>query len=281
MLVCVFSLNCCTISKIITLKINTMDASILDQTEAWIIALILFTSMLISSFIGKLTGNYIKNKENTEEKSTETSALIALLFFLLAFTFGMSGDRYDSRRKIVVEEANTIGTAILRSDLYPDSTRTLFRKDFKEYVETRISYYEVRADAKGILKADSLSQVISSKLWKRATQLSHDPANLAATQQMIPALNDMIDITTSRLAGEKAKVPQSILIMLFFLASIIAFYGGYSEGRKGKIDWLVQIGFCLIVSLVVLFTIDLDRPRRGFVNLDVPNQTIIDLRKNF
>lgn len=258
-----------------------MNSNTLEHTEAWVIALLLFTLMLISSFVGKLIGNYIRRKNQTEEKSTETSALIALLFFLLAFTFGMSGDRYDSRRKVVIEEANTIGTAILRSDLYPDSTRTLFRKDFKDYVEIRISYYKAGSDVKGILKADSLSQIISAKLWKRATNLSKDPSNLAATQQMIPALNDMIDITTTRLSGEKAKVPQSILIMLFFLAIIISFYGGYSEGRKGKIDWLVQIGFCLLVSLVVLFTLDLDRPRRGFVNLDGPNQTIIDLRKNF
>ena len=258
-----------------------MDISTLNQTEAWVIALSLFLLMLFSSLIGNKTGNYIRHKKDVKSRPTETSGLLALLFFLLAFTFGMSGDRYDSRRKIVIEEANDIGTAILRSDLYPDSTRALFRKDFKDYVETRISFYEVGANPKEILKTDSLSQVVSSKLWKRATNLAKDPANLAATQQMIPALNAMIDITTSRLAGEKAKVPQSILIMLFFLALISAFYNGYSEGRKGRIDWLIQIGFCLLVSLVILFTLDLDRPRRGFVNLDLPNQTIIDLRKNF
>lgn len=258
-----------------------MDADMLNHTEAWIIALLLFILMLFSTYIGKCIGTYIRKKTDTEEKLPETSALIALLFFLLAFTFGMSGDRYDSRRKVVIEEANIIGTAILRSDLYPDSTKALFRKDFKDYVETRISYYEVGPNVKGILKADSLSQIISSKLWKRATILSKDPSNLAATQQMIPALNDMIDVTTTRLSGEKAKVPQSILVMLFFLSMIIAFYSGYSEGRKGKIDWLVQIGFCVLVSLVILFTLDLDRPRRGFVNLDMPNQSIIDLRKNF
>ncbi|MTH16564.1 DUF4239 domain-containing protein [Flavobacterium sp. LC2016-01] len=258
-----------------------METNTLIQTEAWVISLILFILMIISCFAGKKIGNYIRNKRPAKEKSAETSSLIALLFFLLAFTFGMSSERYDSRRKIVVEEANDIGTAILRSDLYPDSTRTQFRKDFKEYVEVRISYYETGADTKGILKADSLSQIISAKLWKRATNLSKDPNNLAATQQMIPALNAMIDVATSRLAGEKAKVPQSILAMLFFLSIITAFYSGYSEGRNGRIDWLVQIGFCLLVSLVVLFTMDLDRPRRGFVNLDVPNQTIIDLRKSF
>ncbi|MGL2964813.1 hypothetical protein ACSVH2_13405 [Flavobacterium sp. RSB2_4_14] len=258
-----------------------MQNDILIQVESWQISLVLFILMIILTFIGKMIGDKIRINKHSEKNLTETSGLIALLFFLLAFTFGMSGSRYDSRRTIVVEEANDIGTAILRSDLYPDNEKALFLKDFKDYVEARIQYYEVGPNVKGILKADSLSQAISARLWKRASDLSKDPANLAATQQMIPALNTMIDVTTTRLAGEKAKVPESILIMLFLLALISAFYSGYSEGRKGKIDWLVQTGFCMLVSLVILFTYDLDRPRRGFVNLDGPNQTIIELRKNF
>ncbi|MCV2487494.1 hypothetical protein OD917_21345 [Flavobacterium sp. SH_e] len=258
-----------------------MESNMLINAEAWLIALLLFIVMLFSVFIGKTIGSRKRNEKDSEEKASETSALTALLFFLLAFTFGMSSERYDSRRKIVVEEANDIGTALLRCDLYPDSVRTLLRKDFKEYVDARIDYYAAGPDLKKILKADSLSQVISSKLWKRTAELSKDPKNLAATQQMIPALNTMIDVTSSRLAGEKAKVPQSILVMLFFLSAITAFYNGYSDARKGKVDWLVETGFCLLVSLVILFTLDLDRPRRGFVNLDVPNQTIIDLQKNF
>ncbi|WP_396158220.1 hypothetical protein [Flavobacterium sp.] len=258
-----------------------MKTDLLIQTEAWVIASILFILMIIATMVGKIIGNKIRSNNKSTQNLTETSGLTALLFFLLAFTFGMSGNRYDSRRTIVVEEANDIGTAILRSDLYPETERVLFRKDFKDYVEARIQYYEVGPNVKGILKADSLSQTISARLWKRASNLSKDPNNLAATQQMIPALNTMIDVATSRLSGEKAKVPESILIMLFLLALITAFYSGYSDGRKGKTDWLVQTGFCLLVSLVILFTYDLDRPRRGFVNLDGPNQTIIELRKNF
>lgn len=258
-----------------------MDTNMLVETEAWIIALSLFILMLIAVLIGKTVGERTRAKKNSEKKVSETSALTALLFFLLAFTFGMSSERYDSRRKIVVEEANDIGTALLRCDLYSDSIRTLLRKDFKMYVEARIAYYAAGPNVQKILRADSISQTISSRLWKRTAELSKNPQNIAATQQMIPALNTMIDVTSSRLAGEKAKVPQSILIMLFFLSGITAFYGGYSEAGKGKVDWLVQTGFCLLVSLVILFTLDLDRPRRGFVNLDAPNQTIIDLRKNF
>ena len=258
-----------------------MNTSLLLKSEAWQIALLLFACMIVFIWFGRMVGNRVRTYGSDKDKFSETSGLTGLLFFLLAFTFGMSGSRYDARRQIVVEEANDIGTAILRADLYPDSIRQLFRNDFKAYVEARVSYYEVGADVQGVMDAHTLSQAISERLWIRACSLAKDPANLAATQQMIPALNTMIDVTTSRLAGEKAKVPESILIMLFFIALISAFYGGYTAGRKGSIDWLVEIGFCLLVCLVVLFTLDLDRPRRGFVTMDGPHQTILELREMF
>jgi len=258
-----------------------MTNDTLLHTDAWVITLFLFASMLLASYLGKITGSYMRRRSGDQDKPGETASLTALLFFLLAFTYGMSSSRYDSRRQIVVEEANDIGTAVLRSDLYPDSIRAAFRRDFKDYLETRIAYYHSGADVKAVLQSDSLSQVIAAKLWKRAAGLSQNPLHLAATQQMIPALNTMIDVTTSRLSGEKAKVPKSILMMLFFLAAITSFYSVYTEARRTKVDWLIQIGFCLLVSLVVFFTLDLDRPRRGFVNLDVPNQTIIALRQQF
>jgi hypothetical protein len=234
--------------------------------------------MMLFIFLGWQIGKW---KAKNTEKKPESSGLTALLFFLLAFTFGMSGARFDDRRKIIVEEANHISTALLRSDMYPQDERSMFISDFKEYVEARIEYFMAGADIKRIIVADSLTQLIFSKLWARATRLSANPANLAASNQMIPALNNMIDITTKRLMGEKAKVPESILYMLFFLACISSFYAGYIAGRKSHIDWAIEVGFCLLVSLVVLFTLDLDRPRRGFINLDGPNQAIIDLRKNF
>lgn len=258
-----------------------MNLSFLLRTEAWQIALLLFVFMILFIWVGRIVGNRVRINGKDNDKFSETSGLTGLLFFLLAFTFGMSGSRYDARRQIVIEEANDIGTAILRADLYPDSIRQLFRSDFKEYVEARVTYYEVGADVQGVMDAHTLSQAISERLWIRASNLAKDPANLAATQQMIPALNTMIDVTTSRLAGEKAKVPESILLMLFFLALISAFYGGYTAGRKGAIDWLVEVGFCLLVCLVVLFTLDLDRPRRGFVTMEGPHQTIVELREMF
>ena len=264
----------------------SLKFSLLFETDAWVISLVLFCIMILSIWLGLKTGKKRKKHfaiKGDVESSPGIGHLTGLLFFLMAFTFGMSGSRFDTRRQVVVEEANIIGTAILRADLYPPTDRMAFRNDFKAYVEARIDYYQARADVKKILDADSLSQAISTRLWVRATQksLESDATLTNATRLMIPALNDLIDITTTRLAGEKAKVPESILWMLIALACISAFYNGYAAGIKGRVDWMVEIGFCLLVAVVVLFTLDLDRPRRGFVTLDSPNQTIIDLRKNF
>jgi hypothetical protein len=239
--------------------------------------------MLLFTWTGTQLGNFLKrkNKANIKKGGASISPLSGLLFFMMAFTFGMSGTRYESRKAVVVQEANNIGTALLRADLYPEEERVEFRKDFQAYIEARIDYFEASYHIEKILIADSLSQVISARLWNRAARLSNDSNNLVSTQQMIPALNSMIDIVTERKAGELAKVPETIVFMLFALACVNAFYLGYASVDKNKLDWVVAGGFCLLISLVVMITLDLDRPRRGFINLNDAHQNIVDLRKSF
>ncbi len=170
---------------------------------------------------------------------------------------------------------------MLRSDLYVEKERLLFRQDFKEYIETRINYYKAGRDIEKIKLSNTLAQTISKRLWKRATRLSLDYSNTDATRLMIPALNEMFDITTTRSASEKAKIPESIIWLLFLLACITFFYSGYSSALKGSIDWLVEFGLCLMISVTVLFIFDLDRPFRGLVTLDESNKNIMELRNNF
>ena len=261
-----------------------MVTSLLIKTDAWVIAVALFIAMLSSAIIGARIASRKKERFlalGIDKKAAETNFHTGLFFFLLAFTFGMSGTRYDNRRNVIVEEATIIETALLRADLYSPEERLLFRKDFLEYVEARIDYFEARADFEKITDAQERSHEVSKRLWMRATKLSHDPAYLQATLLMCSSLNEMIDITTTRLAGENARVPESILWMLFALACINSFFSGYSSTLKGTLDWLVEAGFCLLITLVVLFILDIDRPRRGLVTLDSVSQNIVDLRRNF
>jgi hypothetical protein len=246
------------------------------------IAGLLFLGMILAFIAGNLIRRYKERKgETAEEKSFGAliGSLLGLLALLLSFTFSMSSSRHDKRINIIIEEANDIGTAILRADLYPDSIRQAFRKDFEAYLETRIAFYSAKAEWSAINKSLNDGQVIQSVLWERASSLGRDKENLHRTAQMIPALNAMFDIATTRSAATLDKVPEVIYFLLFLISLTSALMVGYTGGVKP--DWTMVISFSLMISMTVYLILDLDRPRRGVITMDTANNQIVQLRSMF
>ncbi|MEO6168535.1 MAG: hypothetical protein ABIO46_15615 [Chitinophagales bacterium] len=264
-----------------------MIPTIIISIEAWVLSFFLFVAMILFAWLGNTAGKRWRRSDDgkeSEEKSgfgSLEAGLFGLFGFVLAITFAMSGNRYETHRNVLVQESNDIGTAILRADLYPDSIRQAFRIDFKEYVEARIAYYEAQADISKIMEARAQSDQLSSKIWDRATDMSKQPGMLVPSNQMIPALNAMIDITTTREAGLKATIPDIIIISLFILALIVTFVAGFSSPGIRKKDWMIIAGFDLLTSLIIYITLDIGRPRRGLINSDVGQEAIVELRRMF
>ena len=254
-----------------------MNHSFLYQANTLVLAIILFILMILFVFLGTIAGKWKKivyDQEDNRGNSAIVGALFGLFSFILAFSFGMSERRYDDRRSHIVEEANSTGSAILCTDLYPADERKMFRADLKNYLEARITYFEIKRDEAQIQEGEKHAQL----LWDRAARLAKDPVLLAATQQMLPALAHMADRRNICNTSEKAVVPDSIVLMLFFICLIASFFAGYISVGKGKLNRLLAIGFCLITTLVIYITLDLDRPRRGLLQMDIPKQTIYELR---
>lgn len=245
------------------------------------IAFILLICMILAVRIGLWFGKK-KSAHDGEEDKTSSSligGIFALSAFLLGFTFSMSASRFEARRDVLVAEANNIGTAILRIDLYPDSMQQLLRPLFRDYVEERIAYYYVKGDSTALNASVSKANAISSKIWKHCTDDFRKTKSVAPSNQMIPALNDMIDIVTTRQQQLYAMVPETIVLMLFVLTIASAFLAGYTN-KKGKMDWPVVVGFAILSAFVIFITLDLDRSRTGLIRLDLPQQAMIDLREN-
>ena len=70
--------------------------------------------------------------------NTIQTAIFALLGLLLAFSFSMAASRYENRKQDVVQEANAIGTAYLRTDLLPEPQRTATADLFRQYTDVRL-----------------------------------------------------------------------------------------------------------------------------------------------
>ena len=253
---------------------------ILVETDTWILALLLFAFMVFGAVIGRLLGKRSdKNRTGTKGGSLMTAGAYTIVGFLMAFSFSMAGSRFDSRKKVIIEEANDIGTALLRSNLYPDSTAVLFKEDFKKYIDARIFYFESRTDIARTLASMDTANKYGTNIFMRAAKFAMDPNYFVPSQQMIPAVNAMLDIANTRFHDELYKIPSVFILLVIALSFISSFIYGYIAELSGKrIDWLLSSLYIAIFCLVFYFMLDLDRPRSGLINLYETNKAIINLK---
>jgi hypothetical protein len=259
-----------------------MHPSHFDLIPAFYLAIPFLFLLILVNYLGyRFKGYHIRKFPGTEHVGigpTEGS-LLGLTALLLSFTFGMSATKFDTRRQHIVSETNDIGRSILLSDMYPDSVRNLLRSDFKNYLETRLAYYNV-GDEEMIKKTLAQSDSISNIIWKRVAVLSHDLNNRVASEQMVPALHSMIDIMTTRESARRSAVPGMILIVLCTLIIVSAFLSGYGSKSLERNKVLV-VAFALVTTMALYLVVDLDKPRQGFVNLDSTEQLMINLTNLF
>jgi hypothetical protein len=243
------------------------------------IVFVVFVAMLFFFYLGRRV--YVRTSKRhpglTESNlGAVQGSLLGLLALLLAFTFGMSNSHYDRRIQVVNDEANNISTAILRADLYPDSIRQEFRKDFKGYLETRIRFFGAGIDTAKALQAFRESSHWQTRLWARAASYARDPAFHVPSNQMLPALNEMFDITITGNTALRNRVPDIIFWVLILLCLTSAFTMGYAEGVR--MDLIMNLGFAIMISLALYLILDLDRARRGVINVNFVEQEIVNLR---
>jgi hypothetical protein len=205
------------------------------------------------------------------------SSLLGLMALMLSFTFSMASTKFEGRRKIITEEANAIGIAILRADLYPDSMRRAFHRDYAEYLNARIAYYEAGEDEEKIEAALKKSEHYSLSIWKRTADYSHDLDHRVSTSQAVPAVSAMIDLVFTREVSRFASVPPIILFVLVVLILIGSFLVGY--GHKGKRNFVLITGYALMTTIALYVILELDRPRKGVLNLNREEHLIVELKQ--
>jgi hypothetical protein len=199
-------------------------------------------------------------------------SLLALLGFLLAVTMGMAADRFDTRRALVLEEANDIGTTYLRAGYLPDPYGTDARELLRAYVPARVN----TADRAAFEANQARSRDILAELWRQAEDLVRANPDSESVALYIETLNATIDIENARtVAIAYARVPDTVLLLLFLGEILTMGVVGYSAGLQGSRGLLTAVVLVLVLGAVLTLLVDLDRPRDGF--LQVNQQPLIDL----
>lgn len=204
-------------------------------------------------------------------------AIFALFGLLLAFTFSGAASRFDQRRELIGQEANAIGTAYLRLDLLSDEAQQKLRPLFREYVESRLATFRHTNDAVSTTAEIVRDQKLQGRIWQEAIGAAKQTNIPTVLPLVLTPINDMIDITTTRLVHTKTHPPQVVYIMLFSLALVASLLVGYGLALSRTRQWTHILAFALVIVGTVYVILDLEYPRQGFIRVDAADRVLIDL----
>ena len=249
-----------------------------------VIAVMLFITIVVFNEVGFRVGRYVQSRTDNEVKSLTGSiqaSILGLLALLLGFTFSMSMQRFDNRSMALIDETNAIGTAILRVQLLPDEFKDEADKLFQEYVGLRVEIGQLdltKTEDRHIYNAKIAN--LQNKLWSLAISATEVDPRPVTTGAFVKSLNDVIDGQGKRNALLQMHVPEVVLILLFIVFVSSGGIMGYSAGLSGKRMIAPIVLVSILITLIVFIIIDLDRPKRGLiqVNQSVMNELLKDVK---
>jgi hypothetical protein len=244
----------------------------------------LLVGILLMLEIGRRIGR--KRRKGDPEGATAglgtvDGAVFGLIGLLMAFTFSAAASRFDARRHLVVEEANAIGTAYLRLDLLPAAAQPKLREDFRRYVDSRLAIYRALPDIEAAKALLVQSTAIQGEIWTQAVAAckAADVNGNAVTSLVLAALNEMIDITTTRTVAGQTHLPPVIFAMLCLMVLAGSLLAGFGMASSRSRSWVHVIGFTTLMTIAVYVIFDLEYPRLGLIRLDAVDHLLVDVRE--
>jgi hypothetical protein len=253
------------------------------------LAIILFTLGLLVGMVLFLEIGRRLGERRMEEDSGRAGegigvvdgAVFSLLGLLIAFTFFGASSRFDTRRQLVIDETNAIGTAYLRLDLLPATLQPALRDSFRRYLDSRLAIYRRLPDIAAAKEELAKSNILQREIWRLGVGASRgEGAPPAAPILLLPALNAMFDITTTQTMATQMHPPTVVFVMLFGLAFAASLLAGYGMTGSKVRSWFHMLAFALVMAVAVYVILDIEYPLLGLIRADAFNQSLVDLRES-
>ena len=233
------------------------------------VAIFIFASMTLASLSGYLIRRLlerIRKRRAAEEEAARSeesylvSGVLGLLALLLAFTFGLALDRYETRRQLVVAEANAIGTSYLRAQLLDEPHRTRLSKLLVGYTRNRLELGLRSRDRDALL---AVNDRLLTQIWAAVVAAGDSAQSRNMIVPITTTYNELIDLDTERKVARQTRVPSEVLLVLYFDLLITALVLGYVlEGARGRAAAAILF---VLMTVSVGIIVDLNRPVTGWI----------------
>lgn len=228
-----------------------MKEEIMYNQNSILIVALLFIAILIAYEIFYRIGELYQNKADHEVKSQASAiqtGILGLLALLLGFTFNMALQRFDNRSHAVIQEANAIGTALLRTNLLPKLYESTIYSLLQKYIDLRVETSSVDLTSKTQRQSiNDKTDEILNQIWDQAIKASEIDPRPVTTGYFITSLNDLIDAKGERNALLQRHVPEVIIFLLFIIFIIGGALMGYTSGLSQKRAYISTVIFSLLL----------------------------------
>ena len=249
----------------------------LDQIPVFLFLAIFVLVNVVAYEVGFRLGLWSKQRDPDGDEGPTgliVGSILALMAFLLAITMGMASDRFDTRRGLVLAEANAIGTTYLRAGYLSEPASTDSQTLLREYVPLRIATPDREQVAANIARSEELQ----AELWSIAEEVARTEGS-DVVALYIESLNEVIDLHTNRVvAGVYARVPPTILWLLVLGVVLSLGLVGYNAGLTRRRSPFIATVLVISLGAVIWLVVDLDRPQDGFITTS--QQPLIDLAES-
>jgi hypothetical protein len=251
----------------------------------------LFPGILIAEILLMEAGRWFGIQWRSKNRGTSPGgsgavegAAFGLMALLIAFTFYGAETRFETRRNLIVEEANAIDTAYLRLDLLPANTQSKLREDFREYVRSRLAIYQKIPDWEAVEAVKTelrQSTALQREIWREAVVASEHADSPAVPNLVMPAIDRMIDIASTQIVALQRHPPTAVWVMLALTLLASCVLAGYSMSASGARNWVHIVVFSLLFSTVIYINVDFEYPRmRGFIHIAEMDELLLQTLEN-
>jgi hypothetical protein len=237
----------------------------------WSLVVTLGLLMLAACEIGYRHG-YRWGREQSEHARTVSNmvkaSILGLVTFLLGFSFSMTSTRHEIRRKVVLDEANAIGTLDLRATLLQQPEQYQLRSALRKLVRLRLALPNL-SNAPDELDATRKALVSELDVVWSAVQRAHEKSPQSVlVSQIVPSANEVIDLNTTRYWAANSHMPAAVLVMLAACAVVACMLIGHSCGQTERRHAGLWFALITLFGLTLYVILDFDRPTLGVVRVD-------------
>ncbi len=250
-----------------------------DDIPLWLLFSVTTLLVVGTIEVGYLLGRAARRRSEDEKESPVsaiTGTVLALLAFILAFTFGIVSNKYDSRRELVRDQAATIRSAYSNSDFLPEPSRGESKTLYNEYIDLVIQAADPD-NVDDIPALISAAQTIQTQLWDMAVENVRLGDNSDISAMYVDSIDEMRNMLATRIAiAVQARMPTELWYVLYALIGLGMIAVGYQTAIADSRRTWVMVIMALSFSIVLVMIAALDDPERGYIQ--VSQRPLVDLQ---